>query len=85
MITFDCFILIVYHCGSDEGISELFAFRSMREGSDWSPSLAVYGDLGSVNAQSLVRLQREVQQGMYHAIVHVGDFAYDMNSVSFIT
>lgn len=42
---------IVYHCGSSEGISELFGFTTMMEGTDWSPSLAVYGDLGNVNAQ----------------------------------
>ena len=27
-----------------------------------------------------VRLQREVQQGLYDAVLHVGDFAYDMDS-----
>lgn len=37
--------------------------------------------MGNENAQSLVRLQEETQNGMYDAILHVGDFAYDMNSV----
>lgn len=49
---------------------------------DWQPHLAIYGDMGNENAQSLVRLQEETQRGMYDAILHVGDFAYDMNSVS---
>lgn len=53
----------------------------MRAGTDWSPTLAVYGDLGNENAQSLTRLQRETDHGMYDAVLHVGDFAYDMNSV----
>jgi hypothetical protein len=52
----------------------------MKDGTDWSPSLAVYGDLGNDNAQSLTRLQEEVQMGMYDAILHVGDFAYDMDT-----
>lgn len=47
---------------------------------NWTPNLAIFGDLGNENAQSLPRLQREAQRGMYDAIIHVGDFAYDMNS-----
>ena len=37
--------------------------------------------MGNENAQSLVRLQEETQRGMYDAILHVGDFAYDMDTV----
>ncbi|XP_043246196.1 acid phosphatase type 7-like [Amphibalanus amphitrite] len=70
----------VYQVGSDAGWSELFFFTSMAAGVDWSPRLAVYGDMGSENAQSLPRLQRDVQQGLYDAVLHVGDFAYDMDS-----
>ena len=36
------------------------------------PRLAIYGDLGVDNAQSLSKLQKEVQGGMYDAILHVG-------------
>lgn len=72
-----------YHCGSDSGWSDLFYFQAMRNDSAWLPHLAIYGDLGSDNAQSMSRLQKEVQMGVYDAIVHVGDFAYDMNSVIF--
>ena len=35
--------------------------------------------MGNINAVSLPRLQRETQSGMYDMILHVGDFAYDMN------
>lgn len=45
---------------------------------DWSPRLAVYGDLGSENPQSLSRLQKEAQEGLYDAVFHVGDFGYDL-------
>lgn len=56
----------------------------MKSGQDWSPRFAVFGDMGNVNAQSLARLQEETLQGMYDAILHVGDFAYDMADVTFI-
>ena len=46
----------VYQVGSEAGWSELFSFTSMQTGVNWSPRLAVYGDMGSENAQSLPRL-----------------------------
>ncbi len=69
--------------GSELGWSDLFSFRTLPRGSDWKPRFAVYGDMGNENAQSLPRLQREVQADMYDMILHVGDMAYDMNKVSF--
>ncbi|XP_013772685.2 acid phosphatase type 7-like [Limulus polyphemus] len=69
-----------YHCGSNEGWSSLYFFSTMRKGNKWSPRFAVFGDLGNVNAQSLPRLQEETQRGMYDVILHVGDFAYDMDT-----
>ncbi|XP_020804890.1 acid phosphatase type 7 isoform X5 [Drosophila serrata] len=71
----------MYHCGSAVGWSAIFQFRTVPTGSaDWSPSVAIFGDMGNENAQSLARLQQETQRGMYDAIIHVGDFAYDMNT-----
>lgn len=69
-----------YHCGSRVGWSPEFYFHTVPEGSDWSPSLAIFGDMGNENAQSMARLQEDTQRHMYDAILHVGDFAYDMNS-----
>ncbi|XP_071535024.1 acid phosphatase type 7 isoform X2 [Panulirus ornatus] len=69
-----------YHCGSPLGWSEVFVFKTWKNGTDWPVSVAMYGDMGAVNAQSLSRLQKETQNGMYHAVIHVGDFAYDMDS-----
>lgn len=69
----------VYHCGSDEGWSDVFAFTALNDSVSFSPRLALYGDMGNENPQSLARLQRETQQGMYDAILHIGDFAYDMH------
>ena len=59
----------------------MFFFTTLPAGDDWAPRFAVYGDMGNVNAQSLTRLQEDVIQGMYDVILHVGDFAYDMDTV----
>ncbi|XP_020622284.1 acid phosphatase type 7-like [Orbicella faveolata] len=75
-----CYIKKEYHCGGLEGWSALYAFKALKSGVDWSPRMAVFGDLGSVNARSLSYLQEETQEGKYDAFLHVGDFAYDMDS-----
>ena len=36
--------------------------------------MAVFGDLGSVNAKSISYLQEETQQGKYDVFLHVGKF-----------
>lgn len=74
-------VTYVYHCGSQLGWSAEFWFNTAPEDdSGWGPSLAIFGDMGNENAQSLARLQEETQRGFYDAILHVGDFAYDMDS-----
>ncbi|XP_036339037.1 acid phosphatase type 7 isoform X2 [Rhagoletis pomonella] len=70
----------IYHCGSPLGWSPQYWFRTPPGHAHWSPTLAIYGDLGNENAQSLPRLQQDTQRDMYDAILHVGDFAYDMHS-----
>ncbi|XP_026165245.1 acid phosphatase type 7 [Mastacembelus armatus] len=69
----------VYHCGSDKGWSDAFFFAALNDSTNFSPRFALYGDLGNENPQSLARLQKETQLGMYDAILHIGDFAYDMH------
>uniref|UniRef100_A0A146M8T4 Purple acid phosphatase n=1 Tax=Lygus hesperus TaxID=30085 RepID=A0A146M8T4_LYGHE len=68
----------VYHCGSNLGWSDEFWFRTVDNTTDWAPKLAVYGDMGNENARSLPFLQRESLVGSLDAVLHVGDFAYDM-------
>ncbi|CAF4409571.1 unnamed protein product, partial [Adineta steineri] len=68
----------IYHVGSSYGWSSVYSFRTIPH--ENRKSFAVYGDLGVVNAQSLARLQREAQLDYYDAILHVGDFAYDMDA-----
>ena len=70
--------ILVYRCGSQLGWSSLFNFFTVADTADWSPRIAVYGDMGSENPQSLPRLQQEAQEGRYDAIFHVGDFGYDL-------
>ncbi|XP_075464371.1 acid phosphatase type 7 isoform X2 [Ascaphus truei] len=69
----------VYHCGSVLGWSPQFYFRALQSGSSWGPRMAVFGDMGNENAQSLSRLQKDTQLDMYDVVLHVGDFAYDMD------
>ncbi|XP_005177289.2 acid phosphatase type 7 isoform X2 [Musca domestica] len=71
----------IYHCGSALGWSSLYWFKTPPKQDVWSPSLVIYGDMGNENAQSLPRLQEEIQMGGIDAILHVGDFAYDMHSL----
>ena len=64
------------------GWSDLFEFSTfLSYDENWSPTLALYGDMGNVNAVSLPTLQKEAQSGRYDLILHVGDFAYDMYNV----
>ncbi|XP_022906271.1 acid phosphatase type 7 [Onthophagus taurus] len=70
----------VYHCGSDQGWSAEFWFKTPPDSETWQPTLAIFGDMGNENAQSLGRLQEEAQRGLYDTILHVGDFAYDMDT-----
>ena len=54
----------------------MFSFKTFKSGVDWSPRLAVFGDLGSVNAKSLSYLQEETQMGHFDGILHVGEFNF---------
>ena len=64
---------LVYHCGSDEyGWSPIYWFTAMNTDSNVAVRMAVYGDMGKDNAQSLPRLQEETQQGHFDLILHVG-------------
>lgn len=54
------------------GWSSVFRFRTLPEGTDWSPRLCLYGDLGSVNAVSLGYIQEELTRDDFDAVLHVG-------------
>ena len=68
-----------YRCGNDiGGWSNLFRFNTVPL-NNWSPKLAVYGDMGVTNAKSLPYLQQIAQDKKIDAVLHVGDFAYNMH------
>ncbi|KAF2355295.1 Iron/zinc purple acid phosphatase-like C-terminal domain [Trinorchestia longiramus] len=96
-----------YHVGSSNGWSAVFGFKTAANAGEKPLRLAVYGDLGVTNAQSLTRtsgtaqnqwyctapvvlhstqgtvlcrLQQEAHEGMYDAVLHVGDMAYNMDT-----
>lgn len=70
-----------YHCGSKFGWSDVFFVMTPPDDSpNWAPQVVIFGDMGNENAQSLARLQEETQRGLYDAAIHVGDFAYDMDT-----
>ncbi|VDP72954.1 unnamed protein product [Echinostoma caproni] len=70
-----------YKCGSADNWSSTFQFRVLPDHANWSPRLAVFGDLGVENAKSLPELKREVLEfDSFDAILHVGDFAYNMDN-----
>lgn len=70
----------VYHCGGKLGWSPEFWFVSSSNLTMTPIHVAIFGDMGNENAQSLAHLQADTQRQMYDGIIHVGDFAYDMNS-----
>ncbi|XP_014275560.1 acid phosphatase type 7 [Halyomorpha halys] len=70
----------VYICGSHDGWSDQFWFRTANDSIFWSPVVAVLGDMGNKNARSLPFLQLEAQTGSIDAVIHVGDLAYDMDT-----
>ena len=50
----------------------MYGFKTFKSGVNWSPRLAIFGDLGSRNAKSMSYLQEETEQGNFDAILHVG-------------
>ncbi|KXJ28316.1 Iron/zinc purple acid phosphatase-like protein [Exaiptasia diaphana] len=60
-----------YHCGGSGGWSPVFSFTVRPAGANWSPRLALFGDMGNKNARSVPFLQEETQQGHFDAILHV--------------
>ena len=55
-----------YRVGSNITLSDIYFCTAFNGRANWSPSIALYGDMGNVNAKSIPRLQRETQvQNIY--------------------
>ena len=78
-------VVYYYRVGNDITLSNLFFCTAFDGAAAWSPHIDLYGDMGNVNAKSIPRLQRETQAGLYDMIIHVGDFAYNMDTVGIRT
>ncbi len=62
----------------------MFWFKTLPRGlpDDWQPKIAIFGDMGSKDAISLPFLQRAARSSELDMVIHVGDFAYDLDDVS---
>ena len=69
-----CYDTSDYKVGCSDKWSDTFTMTTLNNGTDWSPRLAIYGDMGSTNAQSLSRLIDETNAGHFDAILHIGKF-----------
>lgn len=65
--------------GASEGWSQLFNFTTWHEPHP-DLTLAVYGDMGVKNARTLPWLRRDLERSGFDAVLHVGDFAYNLDS-----
>lgn len=54
-----------------------FYFKTPPTGTNWAPQILFYGDLG-VHTETIPSLAREALKGEYTAIIHAGDFAYNL-------
>ena len=66
----------VYHVGSKLGWSDVFSFTTMKSGTNWSPTFAVFGDMGNDNVEALPYIQEEAQRGQVTAVLHTGTDRY---------
>ncbi|CAD5221007.1 unnamed protein product [Bursaphelenchus okinawaensis] len=69
----------VYYVGSRHGWSNEFTFQALTERPEGGYKFAVYGDMGAVNSRSLGELQNQVREDNIDMILHVGDFAYNLD------
>ena len=63
---------VVYHVGSILGWSDLFSLTTMQSGANWTPTFAVFGDMGNENIEALPNIQQEAQRGQSTAVLHTG-------------
>jgi len=68
-----------YKVGCSDKWSNTFTMTTLNTGTNWSPRLAIYGDMGSTNAQSLSRLINETNAGHFDAILHIGKSVLQRN------
>uniref|UniRef100_A0A1I7ZE13 Purple acid phosphatase n=1 Tax=Steinernema glaseri TaxID=37863 RepID=A0A1I7ZE13_9BILA len=70
-----------YHVGSEYGWSSTFSFVGLKPRESGGYRYAVYGDMGNINARSLGKIQNLAQKRDFDMVLHVGDFAYNMDTL----
>ena len=69
-----------YQCGDGKWMSDVYTFKAKRTDRSYQPRIAFYGDLGVIHEQIMGKLTTEINKGDFDVILHVGDFAYNMES-----
>jgi 3',5'-cyclic AMP phosphodiesterase CpdA len=68
-----------YQVGNGLLTSKIFQLRTLQDNSpEYVPKIAIYGDLGNENGQSIPWLMSEVEKNRIDAVFHIGDIAYDL-------
>ena len=75
-------LFTAYKVGSKEAWSQIFSFTAMKDGTDWSPRICLFGDFGLENAQSLNRLMDDKKKNMYDAVFHVGKYLKELINIA---
>jgi len=74
-----------YQCATGANKSGVYFFTAMPAGTDWVQKFLVFGDMGKDEwlgvPQALPSLINQVKNDYPIAAIHVGDFAYDMDSL----
>lgn len=66
-----------YMPASNDVTNEPLYFKTPPAGPSWSPEFLIYGDLG-IHSKSLALLAQEAMHGKYDAVLHIGDFGYNL-------
>ena len=73
------FNIAEYYVQTGPGISETFQFRTFDSGSDFRPTVALFGDLGTYYNISVPKLTQLAKRGEIDLVIQAGDMAYDLN------
>ena len=68
-----------YSVQSGDRKSDSFTFKTFSDSDSFKPKFAIYGDFGIENHVSMFKLIQYLNASEYQMVLHIGDFAYDMN------